>query len=690
MALCTTLQNKVLDLEKTKTTQANEIASLKRRVKKLEKKRSSRTHKLKRLYKVVLTARVESFGDEEYLGEDASKQERINADEDITLVNIQDDDDNEMFDVNVLNGEEVFVAGENANVVEEIVDVAQDKGKGIMIEEPVKPIKKKDQISFDEEVALKLQAEFDEEERLAREKAEKEKEANIALIETWDDIHAKIDADYQLAKRLQAQEQEELSDAEKVTLFQQILEKRRKHFTAKRGEEKRNKPPTKAQQKKIMCTYLKNMEGYKLNDLKLKDFDSIQEMFDRAFKRKQKVEYDKEIVELKKLMEIIPDEEEVAIDSIPLVVKAPRIVDWKIHKKGKKKGRIVGIKSLLDTVRITVAHVYVNAAQLELVLLRDFKENMLIKDCLEVNVHKEFDLLKWDQHTRRKLTVNGNETIGFDKSKVECYNCHKRGHFARDCKAPRNQDNKNKESSRRSVPVETSTSTALVSCDGLGVIDSGCSRHMTGNMSYLIDYEEIDGGYVAFRGNPKGGKITRKCTLKTARTPQQNGVAERRNKTLIKAAQVDEGFFVRYSLNSNAFRVFNSRTRIVKENLHIRFSESTPNVVGSGPDWLFDIDALTRIMNYEPIVLGTQSNGFTDPNSSHDDGSKPSSDDGKKVDEDPRKDSVCKDQEKEDNVNNTNNVTTASNVNTVSSTVNVAGTIEVNVSDDEDDGAAVG
>ncbi|GJY22387.1 ribonuclease H-like domain-containing protein [Tanacetum coccineum] len=68
------------------------------------------------------------------------------------------------------------------------------------------------------------------------------------------------------------------------------------------------------------------------------------------------------------------------------------------------------------------------------------------------------------KNTGRKLTVNGNETIGFDKSKVECYNYHKRGHFARECRALRNQDNKNKESSRRSVHVETSTSIALVSC----------------------------------------------------------------------------------------------------------------------------------------------------------------------------------------------------------------------------------
>ncbi|GJR95134.1 retrovirus-related pol polyprotein from transposon TNT 1-94 [Tanacetum coccineum] len=70
------------------------------------------------------------------------------------------------------------------------------------------------------------------------------------------------------------------------------------------------------------------------------------------------------------------------------------------------------------------------------------------------------------KNTGRKLTVNGNETIRFDKSKVECYNCHNRGHFARECRAPRNQENRNRENTRRVVPMETTTSNALVSYDG--------------------------------------------------------------------------------------------------------------------------------------------------------------------------------------------------------------------------------
>nr|GEU29068.1 hypothetical protein [Tanacetum cinerariifolium] len=96
---------------------------------------------------------------------------------------------------------------------------------------------------------------------------------------------------------------------------------------------------------------------------------------------------------------------------------------------------------------------------------------------------------------------------------------------------------------------------------------------------------------------------------------------------------------------------------------------------GSGLDWLFDIDALTRTMNYKPIIIGTQSNGFvgTKASDNADNGFKPSSDDGKKVDEDLCKGNKCYDQEKEDNVNNTNDV------NIVSPTINVVGTNGVNV-----------
>ncbi|GKA49712.1 ribonuclease H-like domain-containing protein [Tanacetum coccineum] len=245
------------------------------------------------------------------------------------------------------------------------------------------------------------------------------------------------------------------------------------------------------------------------------------------------------------------------------------------------------------------------------------------------------------------------------------------------------------------------------------VINSGCSRHMTGNKSYLSDYEEIDGGFVAFGGNPKGGKITRKCKIRTGkldsedvyfikelkfnlfsvsqmcekknsvlftntecvvlspdfklldesqvllRVPRKNNMynvdlknvipsggltclfakatLEESNlwhrrlghinfKTMNKLVRgnpvrglpskffennhtcvacqkgkqhkasckfdgkADEGFFVGYSVNSKAFRVFNSRTRIVEETLHITFLENKPNVAGSGPEWLFDID----------------------------------------------------------------------------------------------------
>nr|GEW48737.1 retrovirus-related Pol polyprotein from transposon TNT 1-94 [Tanacetum cinerariifolium] len=523
----------------------------------------------------------------------------------------------------------------------------------------------------------------------------------------------------------------------------------------------------------------------------------------------------------------------------------------------------------------------------------------------DVVIYSIFACQRFLQRAGRNLDANGIAAIGFDMSKVECYNCYRRGHFARECRSPR--DNRNKYTQRRTVPVETSTSNALVSQydsvptspvndryksgegyhaapppytrtfmppkpdlvfhDALtanwvsdsedesegepmptqkapsfvqtskhvktprtsvkphsarmthphsnrhvvptailtrsrlvplnaarpitivvpqptmkstkpvkhvvnkehspirrpsnhrpapknsnfhqkvtivkdkkvnavkgtkgnwgnpqqalkdkGVINSGFSRHMTGNISYLSDFEKTIEDMLHFVGIQKmpdekhmflrvprenkmynvdlknvvpSGDLTylfaKFCGMKeikrefsVARTPQQNGVAERKNRTLIEAARTmladllllilfwteavniacyvqnkvlvtkpynktpyelllgktpsigfmrpfgcpvtilhtvytlgkfdgkaDEGFLVGYSVNRKAFRVFNNRTRIVQETLHINFLENQPNVTGSGPKRLFDIDTFTQSINYQPVVVGNQPN----------------------------------------------------------------------------------
>nr|GEX96275.1 glutamic acid-rich protein-like [Tanacetum cinerariifolium] len=340
MELCTKLQERVLHLETTLTIQAMEIESLKRRVKKLERRKRSRSHGLKRLYKVRLSARVESSEDEGLGEEDASKQRRIadiNANKDIYLVNVHTDKD--FFGV---NDDDVIV--EN---VEMLFDVADDlRGEEVFVSQevplnddaPITTTATIDDITLAQALAelksakpkaattitaassrlFKLQAE-EEEEMIAREKAQQIEEVNIA----WDDVQAKINKKLFTSRRTRCIVYGKGKiDAEKEKLFMEFLEKRRKFFAAKRDEEKRNRPPTKELFDKAMkrvntffdfrtelveeCSKKAEADIPQEGSLKRTGDDLEQER-----SKKQKVEDDKESEELKKFP----------------VAAAPRVVD---------------------------------------------------------------------------------------------------------------------------------------------------------------------------------------------------------------------------------------------------------------------------------------------------------------------------------------------------------------------------
>ncbi|GJZ66682.1 hypothetical protein Tco_0623378 [Tanacetum coccineum] len=288
--LCTKLSNRVLDLETTKAAQAKEIASLRKRVKKLERKRKLKTPGMKRLFKIGRSAQVVSSEDEGLVSTAEVSAAATITTEEITLAQalaelrsakpkvvvqelVQSTTTTAPSTIPRAKGI-VFHEQEQAPT-----PIVKDKGKGkIVEEEPVKKMSKKELLKLDEELAFKLQAEEEEQARLAREKAEKIEEANISR----DNVQAMIEADRLLAERLQAREQEELTDEEKTRLFVELLEKRKKHFASLRAQEKRNKPPTKAQKESTMSTYLKNMAGYKQSQLKNKSFIEIQKLFDKA------------------------------------------------------------------------------------------------------------------------------------------------------------------------------------------------------------------------------------------------------------------------------------------------------------------------------------------------------------------------------------------------------------------------
>ncbi|GKC43301.1 putative ribonuclease H-like domain-containing protein, partial [Tanacetum coccineum] len=197
------------------------------------------------------------------------------------------------------------------------------------------------------------------------------------------------------------------------------------------------------------------------------------------------------------------------------------------------------------------------------------------------------------------------------------------------------------------------------------VVDSGCTSHMTSNKAYLSDYEDYNGGFVAFGSDPKGDElkfnlfsILQMCDKKNSilftkteclilspsfklldksqvvlRAPRKDDVYSLDLKNIVPSrgkspsisfmrpfgcpltilntldslgkfdGKSDEGYFLRYSTSSKAFKIYNKRIKRVKENLHIDFLKDQPNVAGTGPNWMFNLDFLTNTMNYIPVSV---------------------------------------------------------------------------------------
>ncbi|GJR56326.1 ribonuclease H-like domain-containing protein [Tanacetum coccineum] len=257
--------------------------------------------------------------------------------------------------------------------------------------------------------------------------------------------------------------------------------------------------------------------------------------------------------------------------------------------------------------------------------------------------------------------VNTAYEFRYDKSKVECFNCHKMGHFAKDCRRPKNQDsrNKNQDSSKRTVNVEETSFKAMMAIDRAGFDWSYMADDEVPTNMALMDFFQtlrIESNKSEFNlATYKRGLASIEEQLVFYKK-NEGPIPQKEDQPMLivwmlkrhiqgtcpishtiedvewRICKFDgKGFFVGYSLNSKVFRVYNIRTRKVKEKLHIMFLEDKPIIASDGPKWLFDINS-HKINELCPVVADGSLFDFSSKNASNDD-PQPFSDAGKKDDE---------------------------------------------------------